>query len=395
MLEIQKKTQNIAILDDDELILKHSKKLIQDYSYANVYCLNKASNLYSLFKKVDIDLLLLDLKMPDIDGIKAIGMLADIEFSGSIIIFSAADAKTTQSVISFAQKSGINVIGRLSKPLLVKDIKKIITMPSQVTASNGFEDKKFSPEELRRAIIRGDIVPYYQPQIVQKNQQLSGFEVLARWLTSSGEVIPPIQFISCAEDNNLIDELTYSILRQSLNHLKKWLLTNQAITLSINISPKSVQNTKFPELLNSIFNELNINPQSVTLEVTESFSIANINDSLETLLRLRLMGFALSIDDFGTGYSSLAQLNSIPFTELKIDQSFIQGAKTDESKRAIVESCAELGKKLNLIVVAEGVEDPEDLTLANSIDCDLLQGYLYSKPMPFKETEEYIKKYQS
>ena len=254
------------------------------------------------------------------------------------------------------------------------------------------QDKvEFTPKEkdLRDAIDNKELVLYYQPQINMKMRNLHGAEALVRWLHPEFGIIPPDKFIVLAEQTGLIEQLTEEVIQLAISQSVHWQKLNKSIRLSINISAQNINSLKLPEQLRMLVKEYELDPSMIVLELTESALMDSVVTSLDILTRLRLKGFQLSIDDFGTGYSSLSQLHKIPFTELKVDQSFVTNMKQNHESKAIVETCIMLAHKLNMEVVAEGVEDKETWDLLLAEDCDIAQGYYIAKPMPALEFDKW------
>jgi EAL domain-containing protein (putative c-di-GMP-specific phosphodiesterase class I) len=179
--------------------------------------------------------------------------------------------------------------------------------------------------------------------------------------------------------------------RKTLSQMRDWLEKDIILEVSINISVNSFTSDGFVDFLINTAKEYNINPELIVLEITESQLMDNMLECLEKLVQLRMHNFGLSIDDFGTGHSNLTQLKQAPFTELKIDRAFVNGASEDPTARSIFESSVNLAKKLNMTTVAEGVESKEDMILVKELGCDQIQGYYKAKPMFADEFEKFIK----
>ena len=188
----------------------------------------------------------------------------------------------------------------------------------------------------------------------------------------------------------LLDALTDHVIECAINAESSWSKYGIDINTSINVNASNVINLSLPEKLEALTNNAAITPSKICLEVTESELMTELIPSMDTLTRLRLKGFRLSIDDFGTGFSSLLQLYRIPFTELKIDRSFIKNLATNSESRIIVETCILLAHKLGMKVVAEGIEDRDTFTILHELGCDIGQGYYFSKPLPEHELHVWL-----
>jgi len=252
---------------------------------------------------------------------------------------------------------------------------------------------KIDEKKLRTAINNEDIFLVYQPKVRVENAKFVGAEVLARWQHAEYGVIPPLIFIELAEKHGLISDLTYYILNKTFQQLAKWQQHNLLVPVSVNISEADLQYIDLPEHIMTLSHRYDIDPSLITLEITESCLIGDVPQRLEVISRLRLRNIGLSIDDFGTGYSSLEKLRNIPFTELKIDKSFIQYVNSSKDDYNIVKANIELAKVLGLQTVAEGVEEKEQIAILKELGCDIIQGYYYSKPLPADEFEVWLRKH--
>ena len=245
--------------------------------------------------------------------------------------------------------------------------------------------------ELQQAIRNEQLVLHFQPQIEVATNKLSGIEVLVRWQHPEQGLIYPDRFISLAEQNGLMGELTHWVIDKTVKQEQMWQDAGLTTTMSVNISALDITGLTLPEQLAELLKNNKLAPTRLTLEITESALMGELVTSLDILTRLRLKGIKLSIDDFGTGYSSLSQLHRVPFTELKIDQSFVSNMNEDSEARAIVKTCILLGHELSMHVVAEGVESEEHLELLKQMGCDFAQGYFIARPMPGSELMAWVK----
>jgi EAL domain-containing protein (putative c-di-GMP-specific phosphodiesterase class I) len=212
-----------------------------------------------------------------------------------------------------------------------------------------------------------------------------GVETLVRWQHPEDGLVLPDLFISVAETNGLINDLTRMVLTQALDQAKDWQQTGLILRVAVNISMDNLASLDFVDFVTDLTTKSGVPPQRVVLEVTESRLMKDTRAPLEILTRLRLKRFRLSIDDFGTGHSSLAQLRDIPFDELKIDQGFVHHASSNETLRAMYDTSLSLARQLGMEVVAEGVEDRSDWDLLKATGCDIAQGFFISEPMPAED----------
>ena len=340
-------------------------------------------------------ILVLDLHMPEMDGIQVMRQLAQMDNTPGVILISGHDSGVLHAAEKLAQAHNLEIIASFGKPLCLNTFRELLVKHGETTnepQQAGAETlvRELGIAELKRAIRENQLVLHYQPQFEVSTGKLAGVEALVRWRHPELGLIFPDRFIALAEKFGCIGELTRWVIDKSVKQEQRWLKDGLSVKISVNISAVDITSLTLPEYLSELLTDNRLNPTLLTLEVTESELMGELVTSLDTLTRLRLKGIGLSIDDFGTGYSSLSQLHRVPFTELKIDRSFIVNITKDDEARAIVKTCIVLGHELNMQVVAEGVETEAQLELLRQLGCDIAQGYLYSKPV---EADAIVHKY--
>ncbi len=244
--------------------------------------------------------------------------------------------------------------------------------------------------ELRRAIDDGSLTVHYQPRVGLADRELVGVECLVRWEHPEHGLVSPDDFIPVAEHTGLVGALTSKVLRTALAQCKQWHDAGRPLGVSVNLSPRSLLDADFPDELEQLLRDVGLPPQHLTLEITESGMVAETDRPLPTLRRLFALGVRLAVDDFGTGYSSLAYLRRLPVHEVKIDKSFVLGMATDSGDLGIVRAIVDLSRHLGMTVVAEGVESEMTLTLLEEMGCDVAQGFLFSRPLPYERLEAWM-----
>lgn len=240
--------------------------------------------------------------------------------------------------------------------------------------------------QLHKALERSEFEVYYQPYFGVKTKDF-GMEALIRWNHPNTGLLNPGAFLEVAEKTGFILKMEEWVLTESIQHATN--LRNSGLedlTLSVNISAQQFENQHFPGFVNDVLQRFSYNPANLTLEVTERFLIKEAN--IDVLNQLKDIGIRISIDDFGTSYSSLQYLKDLNVDELKIDRSFISNMETNLDNQKIVEMIIMLGHQLQLNIVAEGVETKEQLQLLKNMECDQVQGFLFSKPLPLEEFKE-------
>ncbi|WP_260921655.1 putative bifunctional diguanylate cyclase/phosphodiesterase [Novosphingobium sp. 9] len=245
---------------------------------------------------------------------------------------------------------------------------------------------------IRDGIARGEFVPFYEQQIDLETGTLTGFEMLARWDSPSFGLVSPDLFIPIAEEIGAIGSLSESVIQQALEDAMGW---DASLSLSVNISPLQLRDPWFAQKLMKMLAEANFPPQRLEIEITESCLHENIAQVRTLIASLKNQGVRVSLDDFGTGYSSLAQLRNLPFDRIKIDRSFVTNLTENEDNAAIVHAIALLGEGLNLPVTVEGIETGAILERLRQYRAIKGQGYLYGRPRPAKDLQEWLVKHGS
>jgi diguanylate cyclase (GGDEF)-like protein/PAS domain S-box-containing protein len=244
--------------------------------------------------------------------------------------------------------------------------------------------------DLRRAVENDEFILHYQPTVVLQTGEISGVEALVRWQHPERGLVPPLEFISVAEETGLIGKLGEWVLREACRQAVAWDRESAAagvarreppMTMSVNLSVRQLQHDSLVPMVRSVLEETGLEASRLILEITET---AVMNDHVTTIVKLQQLkdlGVGLAIDDFGTGYSSLAYLRRFPIDVLKIDRSFVDGVTEGSQKAALLRTIVELGRTLNLKTVAEGIEEHEELHQLRSLECDLGQGYYFARPL--------------
>ena len=318
--------------------------------------------------------IILDLRMPGLDGIQVLRRLADAKCRAKIVIFSGADPKVLDAARRFGVESGLAVARTLSKPVGSSELRRVL---EELKDDTGW----LTAETLEQAIRDEQLFLEYQPKLVLPSRSFAGAEALVRWLHPERGRIPPREFLSLAESSALINELTGFVVRAALTQIAAWQSSGVECPVSVNLSSRNVHELDFADRLGAECEAIGVSPSLVTLELTESAAMEDPRNAIDILTRLRIKGFRLSIDDFGTGYSSLVQLHRLPFSELKIDRSFVLECGASRDALVIVRTIVDLAHNLGLTVCAEGVEDEEVVRLLEGLGCDSLQGFHIARPM--------------
>lgn len=317
--------------------------------------------------------LVCDLQMPSMDGIALLRKVAEAEFRPKVVLISGLGEKLLHLSESVARELGLDVIGALKKPFRLHEVRELLL--------NLKETAQVSAVELRAAIDERQIKVLFQPICSMAPNECISVEALARWQHPVRGWISPEVFVSIAEQRELAGPLMKLVMEQTVEAMTLWSQMGICSEASVNMSAKNLTDPDLPDDLERICKASGVRCEQLTLELTETQSMKVSTQAIETLIRLRLKGFHLSIDDFGTGFSSLQRLRELPFSEIKIDKSFISKICHDRDSAVIAETIIALAKKMGLVCVAEGIEDLETMERLREWGCDLGQGYYFGKAM--------------
>jgi diguanylate cyclase (GGDEF)-like protein len=243
--------------------------------------------------------------------------------------------------------------------------------------------------DLRVALEAGELEVHFQPKVRLSDRRLVGVECLARWEHPVHGSVSPQDFVAVAEHTGQLQLLTETVLRGGLRRAREWSQAGRSLSVSVNLCARSLADPEFPDQVAALLAEYGVAPERLTLEVTE-VAVVGGDRPLPALRRLRELGVRLSIDDFGTGQSSLAHLRGLPVQEVKIDRTFVQGMATDGGDLAIVRTIVDMARHFGFAVVAEGVESELTLGLLEDIGCDMGQGFLFSRALPYERLEAWL-----
>ena len=384
---------NILLVDDEPFQLQLLSHQLAMLGQEQVDACTSGQQALTLLeaKPAGEQLIFLDLNMPDMDGVEFIRRLVDLPYSGALVLVSGEDERIVETAERLARAHRLLVLDRLSKPVQTEKLKALLDRWGRVVPeAAGKVARRYSAEEVRRAIDGGEMVNYYQPKVDLVNGALSGVETLVRWRHPTDGLVMPDDFIGVAEDNGLIDDLTRVVLVAAIEQSRRWRDEGLKLRVAVNVSMHNLARLDFADFVLGEIIRSGVAAEDLILEVTESRLMTDLLAPLDILTRLRLKRISLSIDDFGTGHSSLSQLRIIPFDELKIDQSFVHGAGLDKTRGAIFSASLGIAKQLGMKSVAEGVEDRTDWDFLRQQGCDLAQGYFIARPMPAGELRGWL-----
>lgn len=387
---------NLLIVDDSIAQRQYAQKICGDLGLHNVHHAENGIAALKIFQEKKIDVVLIDLEMPVMDGIELIRAIAQHHVATSVIIVSAKDPILISSVGTMAEADGLHLLGTFQKPLQMDLLKCSLLLFIQnslakqyPTETNPIEE--ITAVELCEAICNNEITLAYQPKLTVKGLLLRGVEALARWKHPVKGQIPPCTFIPLAERHGLIDALTRNIIETAFAQKKQWQELGLVFHIAVNLSPLSLSDKEIVEWLINLSKEYDIAPQDITFEITENALLKELASAIHTLARLRLKGFNIAIDDYGTGFANAQQLSRVPATELKLDRSLVHNAAIHPQQLTILASSIELAKKLKMQTVAEGAETIEDYNILVELGADQVQGFYFSKPLYPPEFLTFVK----
>ena len=244
--------------------------------------------------------------------------------------------------------------------------------------------------DMRRALETAEVEVYFQPKVALPDRRVVGVECLARWEHPAHGQVAPADFVAIAGHTGQLGRLTEVVLREGLRRARGWLDAGRPLPVAVNLSARTLIDPTFPLTVAQLLREYDVPSSLLTLEITEDGMVGEPDRPMTTLRRLNEMGVRLAVDDFGTGYSSLSYLRRLPVDEVKIDRSFVQGMATDTGDLAIVRAVVDLARHFGLLVVAEGVESERTVSLLEGLGCDIGQGFLFSRPLPYERFETWL-----
>jgi EAL domain-containing protein (putative c-di-GMP-specific phosphodiesterase class I)/CheY-like chemotaxis protein len=375
--------QRVLVVDDDAACARTVAGLLVRAGTQSVETASNAEEAVERLNAGTFDLIFCDLNMPGRDGVETMRLFAERQVKCPILIVSGADPKVLKAAQELGKSRGLGVAGSLQKPFGLEQVREALARVAKMISPRSRRPAAILPvHELERAIAEEHLVLHYQPQLNLHSCEFEGAEALVRWQHPERGLLMPDSFISLAETSGLIAPLTDFVVKEAIRQAAMWHKNGLDISVSVNLSAQTLRQLDLPDKIALAAAQANIAPNRITLEVTESKVTDDLDALLDIATRLRLKGFLLAIDDFGTGFSSLTQLRRLPFTELKLDRTFVSGASTDADARSLLESSVNLAKRLQLKTVAEGIETEDEWNLLVWMGVDLGQGYYMARPMP-------------
>ncbi|HXS76900.1 MAG TPA: EAL domain-containing response regulator [Terracidiphilus sp.] len=388
----------VVLIDDDRVVGEIVSGLA---SAMGLHCsVTRTADEFFQHVGPETGVILLDLVMPEMDGIEILRLLGERNCKARIILMSGINIRVIETAKKLAQSLGLTVIGHLQKPFPIPQLQQMLTAnfaPDRPTTSESEKEELLDipDSDLYRAFERKEFVLYYQPQINISTGVVTGVEALSRWNHPELGLVFPDNFISRIETLGLMDNFCWATAERALHEVKQFSVINEHLPrLAINVSVSSLRDLKFPDIFMNLARKYDFPAERIVLEITES-GLMEFSLALDVLTRLRMRNFQLSIDDFGTGYSMMKQLQNVPAIELKIDKTFVQHMHLNHADLVMVEKIIEMGHELEMEVTAEGVETDEQLKMLRERGCDGVQGFLFSRALPPDELVLWLQNYRA
>jgi EAL domain-containing protein (putative c-di-GMP-specific phosphodiesterase class I)/ActR/RegA family two-component response regulator len=378
--------RRILILDDDAAVGQTIQWIAESLGFEAEF-VTRPEEFFSKLVEMKPEIITIDLVMPNLDGVEIMRLLAERKSKAKIVISSGMGTRVLDAAQRSAQEHGLSIAGIISKPISKEALRALIGQGSErdEPLSAEIEDEggiefEITKADLQKALDHHEFVMAYQPKIVCKSGAIAGLEALVRWQHPDKGIVMPESFIPLFEETGLIDDLTVQVFDQSLEWFSS-AFPGSNVHLSLNLSAKSLVDIHLADHLAMLCQQFQIAPERIVLELTETSAMVDPTLSLDLMTRIRMKGFQLSIDDFGTGYSSMVQLVRLPFSEIKVDKSFVMFAKQTKESLTVIKSIVDLGHSLGLRLTAEGVDDLSTLNYLNTLGCDLAQGFVIARPL--------------
>jgi EAL domain-containing protein (putative c-di-GMP-specific phosphodiesterase class I)/ActR/RegA family two-component response regulator len=381
---------HLVALDDDESIAQFMATVARDRGWTAQTVTHEA-DFQALISAAPPDAIMLDLQLGASDGVEQLHFLHSEGYGGAIVLISGFDSRVLASAQQIGDSLGLSVAAVLEKPARAARIHEVLAAIEQKPAAPippapvaQPEHASISADDVAQAISAGRMELYLQPIVSAKGHVVTCAEALIRWHHPVLGLVQPDRFIPIAEENaQTIDRLTMWVTEAAVAHYRQLAALGSATRICINISGRNLCSGDFPDRMAGVLERCSLPPGAIGLEITESVAMHDLETTAAVLTRLRLKSFPIAIDDFGMGHSTLAALRRMPFTTIKIDKSFVDDLATSSDSLTIVRSVIQLARDMGLASVAEGVETADTARLLIELGIDSLQGFHFSRPLPF------------
>lgn len=378
------KALSILVLEDEPFQRLLAVTALRQLGLVSIHEAKDGASALSLLEAHGgVDIALCDLRMAGMDGLAFLRHASQSGRVHSVILSSEVDPELRRATIAMIHCLGLNFLGDLGKPFELERAAELIERHRVVSAIPPLPRQTPEPpplNEILRGLERGEFEAWFQPKFHLCDEALHGAEVLARWRHPQRGVLPPSQFLPAMEAHGLIDRLFWQLFAQGLALQQDLAHAGQEMNLAFNLQPGQLSDQNLAERVAKALAEAGLPGEGLTFELTETGLLEAPAASLESLVRLRLLGCSLAMDDFGVGYSSLDRLCELPFSQVKLDASFVRKLMNHPRSGAIISSAVTLAEAMDMTLVVEGVETTEQRDQLLALGCQVAQGYLFSRP---------------
>jgi EAL domain-containing protein (putative c-di-GMP-specific phosphodiesterase class I)/ActR/RegA family two-component response regulator len=391
----------VLVVDNEPFQIKLLTRQLSRLGYEHVTGVDSGEKALALIhaEPERFGLVCCDLQMPGMDGIELMRHLGSLRFPGALLLVSGEEGRTLGTAQKLAHAHQLRVVGALSKPvdpvMLCRALDGLSPTGMPASTAPRRPRAQFSADAVRAGLAAGQFVAHFQPKVEVASGQVVGAECLVRWQHPEHGLVYPDAFIGVAEEHGLIDAMTAAVLDDALAQTRRWHDRGYPLQVAVNVSMDNLRHHGFVDDVVAALARHGVAPTALMLEVTESRLMTDLRLTMDILTRLRLRRIGLSIDDFGTGHSSLAQLNELPFDELKIDRRFVHGVARNPAAHAIAKASLQMARGLGMQAVAEGVEDESDWHALAELGADKAQGWFIAKAMHAAAFEAWLGEWEA
>lgn len=375
----------ILIIDDDPIYIEVAREVMTTLGFSPVLTARNGEEAIIELESADkpFELIILDLNMPKIDGLAFLRAASVSRYGGRIVVSSGEDSAIVEAAKNLARMLDLNVIGSIAKPINPVEISRVLKRCKKAVTSHSASRTRIDA----KSVTSDRIIPYYQPQYRAKDLSICGAEALCRIIAQDGAVVPPGGYFEEISHTPQASRIAISVARKVFADIRAWQLSNLDCDVAINLDASILEQDIAPAF-DALAKEFGISPANVTIELTEIALPKDSSRLIETVARLRMMGYGIALDDFGTGSSNFDLLRRLPITKLKIDMSIIQAMEHDPISVEFFNTAVKVARGLGLTTIAEGVETEAQLQTVRDQGVDVVQGYLFDKALPRLQFEE-------
>jgi EAL domain-containing protein (putative c-di-GMP-specific phosphodiesterase class I) len=378
----------LVVFDDEVVIADLIGEIAQHEGFAVEVTTGRAAFERALARAPDV--IVVDLQMPDLDGVETLRLLAQRDVRSGIVLVSGVDERTLASAERFGIDQGLSMIGTLAKPFVPDELNELLAFAQLST-------RALTATDLQRATQNDELEVHYLPALAREHGgwRVESVEALLRWNHPVRGWLTPEEFLHLGQDPQIDRAVTDFVVQRGLQPLEGWRDAGVDLGLRVNVGLTSLGEEAFPDRLLTWLDEHGLPASQLMLEIDERALLTRDPTSVDVLTRLRLKGFKLALDNFGVGLSSLTQLFDVSFNEVKIDKSLLLRAPVSVDVRVRIDALVGLAHKLGLKACAEGLDHEEGLAFLESIGCDAAQGVHVSPPLPASRVPAFVRAWEN